>query len=75
MHDVVEDTFNTLLVKFIVIAEGNQIAQQGFTVDLRPTVLDLHRTPVGLMGDQAVGFQQVADQRLFNNFITSAFAR
>ena len=49
------------------MAERHQIAQQLFPVNFGAAILDLHRTPVRLVGDQAVGLQQMADQRLFHN--------
>ena len=53
-----------------MVAEGNQIAQQRFAIDLAAAVAYLHRAPVRLMGDQAVGLQQVADQLLFHHLFT-----
>ncbi len=52
-----------------------QVTQQLFTVNLRAAVLDLYRAPVRLMGDKAVGFQQMANQRLVDHFPPAAFSR
>ena len=51
-----------------MVTEGDQVAQQLLTIDFCPAILDLYRTPVRLMGNQAVGFEQVTDQRLFHHF-------
>ena len=56
MQQVIENAFHTLLVKFIVVAEGDQIAQQLLPVDFATAILNLYGTPVRLVGDQAVGF-------------------
>ena len=58
-------------MKFIMVAEGDQITQQLLSVDFPSTILNLYGAPVGLMGNQTVGFQQVADQRLFDCLFTA----
>ena len=45
-----------------MLAEGNQVAQQGFTIDLAPLVVNQDAAPVRLVGHQAVAFQQVTVQ-------------
>ena len=35
--DVVENTLDALLVEFVVLAEGDQVAQQAFAVDFAPS--------------------------------------
>ncbi len=67
-ENIVKDALDALLMEFVMVAERDQIAQELLAVDFRPTILDLHRAPVRLVGDQAVGLQQVADQRLFHDF-------
>src|SRR2546422_274591 len=55
-----EDALHALLVKLVVVAKAHQVLQQPLLVDLRAGVADLHAAPVGLAGDQAVAFEQVA---------------
>jgi len=49
-------------MKLVVVAEAHQVGQQAGLVDLRAAVADLHAAPVGLPGDQAIAFEQVAGQ-------------
>lgn len=67
-ENIVKDTFDALLMEFVMVAERNQIAQELLAVDFRPPILDLHRAPVRLMSDKAIRLQQVADQRLLHDF-------
>ena len=67
-ENIVKDALDALLMEFVMVAERDQIAQELLAVDFRPTILDLHRAPVRLVGNQAVGLQQMADQRLFHDF-------
>lgn len=64
--NIVENPLYALLVELIVVAERDQIAQQRLAADGCAAVADHHGAPVGLMGYQAVGLQQMADQRLFD---------
>ena len=64
LHDVGVDALHALLVKFIVIAKAHDVLQQTALLDLRPTVADLHAAPIRLTGDQAIAFEQVAEQHL-----------
>src|SRR5690606_29665515 len=61
-----EDALDTLLMELVVLAEADQVFQQSFLLDLRADIADLHRAPVWLAGDQAVGLEQVRYQRLFD---------
>ncbi len=57
---------NTLFVKFIVLAEGDQIAQQRFAIDFPPLVANQYAPPVRLAGHQTIALEQMAVQ-LFNH--------
>ena len=52
-------------MKFIVLAETDQVAQQAFLFDLRADIGDLHAAPVRLAGDQAIRLEQMRHQGLF----------
>ncbi len=68
--EVDKDPLDALLVELVVLAERDEIAQQLLPIEFRPLVADHHRAPVGLAGDQTVGFEQVAVQGLFYLFAT-----
>src|SRR5690606_27776304 len=61
---VQKDPLHALLVEVAVLTEGNQILQQAGPVDRRAAVTDHYAGPVGLPGDRAVGFEQVAVEGL-----------
>ncbi len=65
--NIVKDTLHALLVKLVVMSERHQVTQQLFPVNFRAAILNLNGAPVRLVGDKAVGFQQMADQRLFHD--------
>jgi len=57
-----EDALHTVLMKLVVIAKAHQVLQQPRLLDLWSAVADAYAAPVGLTGDQAVAFQQLAGQ-------------
>lgn len=70
-QNVIENAFHALLVKLIMVTEGDQITQQLLAIDFSSAILNLYGAPVRLVGDQAVRLQQMADQRLFHRFFTA----
>ncbi len=62
--NVHEDTFNAMLVKFIVIAKTHYVLQQTGLVNLRPAVADADTAPIGLTRHQTIAFQQVTVKHL-----------
>ena len=68
MLEVDKDPLDALLVELVVLAERDEVAQQLLPIQFRPLVADHYRAPVGLAGDQTVGFEQVAVQGLFYLF-------
>lgn len=66
MLEVDEDALDALLVELVVLAERDEVAQQLLPIQFRPLVVDHHRAPVRLAGDQTVGLEQVAVQGLLD---------
>lgn len=50
-----------------MVAKGDDVAQQGFSLDTFAPVVNLYRAPIRLVSDQAVGFEHMAHQCFFNN--------
>ena len=69
LPDVHEHALDAVLVKVVVIAKADDVAQQPGLVDLRAGVADLHAAPVGLAGDGAIAFQQAAGQCFFHRLL------
>src|SRR5690554_7432300 len=72
---VQKDPLHALLVEVAVLTEGNQVPQQAGPVDRRAAVTDHYAGPVGLPGDRAVGFEQVAVEGLAHLEIGRASCR
>ena len=62
VQDVEEHSFDAGLVKIIVLAKGNDVAQQRGTIDFRPKIADLHAAGVRLRGDRAETSQRMRVQ-------------
>ncbi|MNF53305.1 hypothetical protein D3C84_346830 [compost metagenome] len=64
--EIDEDALDALLVELVVLAEGDEIAQQLLPIEARAAVVDHQGSPVRLAGDQAVGLEQMAVQCLLH---------
>jgi len=62
--DVHEDALHAMLVKLIVVAKTHDVLKQAGLVNLCAAVTDADTAPVGLACDQAIAFQQIAEQCL-----------
>ena len=69
-RQVHKDALDALFMKLVVLAEGYQIAQQGFPINLFAAVMDHYATPVRLMGHRTVGFEQMGMQGFLYLFAT-----
>src|SRR5690554_1402632 len=57
--DVAKHALHALLMKLVMATEGDDVAQQRRTIELRPRITHSEHAPVRLAGNQAIGFEQV----------------
>ena len=65
--EIAIDALDALLVKLVVLAEGDDVAQQSCTVDRPAAIADDQHAPIRLAGDQAIRFEQVRVERFFDD--------
>ena len=60
------DLFDALLVKTLMLSEGNEIAQQIEMIYLHALIVNEHRGVIGLGGNGTERAQQIGAQRLLD---------
>ena len=67
--DIAKNALDTVLMKILMLSVGDQVSQQGGVSNRFPCVVNIDRSPIGLTGDRAVGFQQVAVELLVSGMV------